>query len=910
MLMNKVGILTLRDRWNIYDLVWLNLMLGLVVFSSPTVLASPIKSDRSLKRPSQVQTVQNQGRRTVSITGGTQTGPNLFHSFTEFSVLNRQTASFQKIKPSVKNIFTRVTGKSPSIVNGAIELLNNQGQASSANFVLMNPQGIQFQAGASIQQLQGSFMSTTGNNIAFSDGGLFPANSLVPTTVLSAGMPQSIQTGVRPGAIQLNRTSQLQPSPGESLLLIGGEVTFSGTSLFSTDSRFDIAGVGANQSISLLNEPVPRLKRPTHQILADVRLTDGSSITLEGLNASQHAGLFIAGDRVVFENNSSLISTLNAGAPQAWPIDIQAQQLNILDTAFIFSNNFSDRTGAPIVLRTENLRIDCALVIDNCAIVISNSGGTGRAGNIRVTAQDLKLLNGGEIVSLASLGGAGSPGNIRVDGTSLTVDGGFILDGDWRASGIISENRTDTLINQGIPSAIDIRAKSLRLQKGGIISSATLNANPAGNINVTAQSLDISGNALNPDGSLVPGTQSLPNLPISSGLFTSVDPGASGAGGTLTVRARSLTVRDGGKLQAATFGSGQAGEIKVLGDTVSIAGEDIEGQFPSSIFAGSGGIPGLIVGNPQATGAGNDVTIRANTLLISDQGAIAVGSLNADNQERQGVGNINIMAKNIRLDQAGQLLSNTASGNGGNITVDGFPNDSKAQMLLILDSSQISTTAGLDQAQGSGGNITLNVENMIANQDFRPNVNGNDITSKTFSDTGGNIEINADLLLGIRPGVAMNGNQQNDIDVSPESTLGTPGTINIAATLVDPTQQLVSLPEGTRIPRVARACDRQVVSAPSRLVDSGRGGLTKSPSSHAQVNHAWEDLRWADRATQRLFVGRSTAANVESRFPKSVHEAQGLMRADSGQLLLVAQVPPQVQSFGRVASQPCWSANS
>ncbi|MEO1184662.1 MAG: filamentous hemagglutinin N-terminal domain-containing protein, partial [Cyanobacteria bacterium J06636_27] len=74
-----------------------------------------INSDNTLPNNSQV----NQHKNIYNITGGTQAGNNLFHSFEKFSIPNNHEVYFDNaIK--IQNIINRVTGKSISEINGLI----------------------------------------------------------------------------------------------------------------------------------------------------------------------------------------------------------------------------------------------------------------------------------------------------------------------------------------------------------------------------------------------------------------------------------------------------------------------------------------------------------------------------------------------------------------------------------------------------------------------------------------------------------------------------------------------------------------------------------------------------------------------------------------------------------------------
>ncbi|MEN9218300.1 MAG: filamentous hemagglutinin N-terminal domain-containing protein [Gloeomargarita sp. DG_2_bins_126] len=89
-------------------------------------------------------TVVNQNGQQFNITGGTQAGRNLFHTFQQFGLTQGQIANFFS-NPAIVNILARVNGGSASYINGLIQVLGG-----NSNLFLMNPAGIVFGPHASL----------------------------------------------------------------------------------------------------------------------------------------------------------------------------------------------------------------------------------------------------------------------------------------------------------------------------------------------------------------------------------------------------------------------------------------------------------------------------------------------------------------------------------------------------------------------------------------------------------------------------------------------------------------------------------------------------------------------------------------------------------------------------------------
>jgi filamentous hemagglutinin family protein len=149
-----------------------------------------------------------------NISGGETAGTNLFHSFTRFGLSPNEIAIFQIANPAIQNVFSRVTGGNPSVINGVLQ--SNGG--SAPNFYFMNPAGVVFGPNFALN-IPGAFTATTANGIAFGNNWLNATGANDFTTLL--GDPTAFGfTMAQPAAIINNKTGNFS----QPVTLIAGTV--------------------------------------------------------------------------------------------------------------------------------------------------------------------------------------------------------------------------------------------------------------------------------------------------------------------------------------------------------------------------------------------------------------------------------------------------------------------------------------------------------------------------------------------------------------------------------------------------------------------------------------------------------------------------------------------------------------
>jgi len=769
-----------------------------------------------------------------AIAGGTtdSTGKNLFHSFQDFSVSTGAIASFNNAA-SIQNIISRVTGTNASTINGTIQA------NSSANVFLINPNGIVFTPNAYLN-IGGSFVATTANSIQFGNTGSFGTTTGNSVAILT----------VNPSAFFYNQIPQpivnqgyLQVSPGNSLVLAGGNIAINGGQLYAPGGRVELAGLAAPGQIGLNISGTNFSLSPTSgAALADVSLTNSAQVFVSSggrgnitVNA-QNLNLF-GGSKIL----AGIAPGMGVSSTTAGDITINATStVTLTDNSIIANDIYTNAigNGGKINISTGSL------IGANGSIIGNNVFGTGNAGEINIQASNLVLFDGAR---------------------------------DGLNSGIYSAVAPTGIGNGG---NINIATRSLLLTNGGQLQATTTGHGNAGNITAIASDLVLFDGFDNTDSGI--------NTAIgaASGAYSAVLSGAVGNGGNISIATGSLLLSNRGVIITSSLGQGNAGNIN-LNASGQVLFQGVLNSAQNSQSDDNLTLSGLNVNDTLLTGAFSTVFPGAqgnagNIQIVADSLGLNKGAgISVSNGGEGNGGNLQVqVADIIILNELGFITARTRQGGGGNINLQA------GGVLVMVDNSIISATSG---GSSDGGNVTINVPFILTIP-----ASNSDINANAFMGRGGNINITTQGVFGFKYSQTLTSNS----DIIANSLFGSNGTIKINLINIDPRPGLIPLPN-TLIKVEGLIKDNcQASSEGNQFIIAGKGGLPLSPyeaigSDALAVN--WVIFGKNGNETLKSQVNGLSAnavPNPETKNPISspLVEAQGWVRNERGQVILAAEV--------------------
>lgn len=403
-------------------------------------IAAQIVPDATLRVNS---SVTREGNNTSAITGGTQVGSNLFHSFGQFSVPTGSAVYF-KNAPDIQNILTRVTGSSISNIDGLIRA------NGIANVFLINPNGIIFGPNASLN-IGGSFFGTTASNIKFADGISFDAKPLSSAEpLLTVSVPVGLGFGTNAGNIRvfgdgqgirktsnlIDTSSGLRVQPNQTLALVGGDIVLSRGTLKTTGGQIELGSVAGTGLVNLI--PTDKgwtLGYSGISAFGEIQLSGAAAVDASGNGGGN---IQIQARKLMLDGGSQIeSSTLGAGTAGTLKINA-SDSVNLVglpEVDSFFNTGISSLVYPKATGSGGNINIETGrLSVRDGAGIAAGTYGFGNAGSIEVLAHDsVEVLRkptanaGSSITSLAQRGSTGSGGNINIETARLSLRSGGVI---------------------------------------------------------------------------------------------------------------------------------------------------------------------------------------------------------------------------------------------------------------------------------------------------------------------------------------------------------------------------------------------------------------------------------------------------------------------------------------------------
>lgn len=805
---------------------------------------SPLKAqivpDNTLGKERSRITTKNQLQE---ITGGSRRGNNLFHSFEKFSIPPGKGAYFIP-QGKIANIFTRVTGRNLSQIQGILGVKGN------ANLYLLNPNGIIFGKNARLD-LRGSFFATTAESFLFPNGKEFSASNPQTAPILTVNVvaPIGLKFGNQPTQI-INQSQTtninnivvgLQVGEGKSLTLVGGDLFLEGGTLTAFSGTIELASIAPNQIVNL---NFARVAAQGVNLFQDISLAQSAKISSQGQKNSGNISLTA---RNISVTEGSIIATDTANTNNAGDLNINATE-SVAITGGIFNDsgvfipsrvsasvlNNAQGNGGIVTVDTKNL------VVADGAIISAATNGFGKAGNLNIKAAESIEVKGGVVNQngvfessrltaglLSTVGkqggniqietknflvsqgarvltwtfGPGNSGNLTIKATeAIRVDGGSFDNSGFVSTGLIADVNLGA---DGDGGNLQIETKKLIVSNGARISSLTKGNGNAGDLLITAtDSIDITGGFFGNN-----------NNPSPSYLVSEIEDNALGNGGNVYINTGALRLLNGGAISTSNYGFGKPGNINIIADSVELSGRALDRHNQSIITNQKILASGLFnVVGPNNTEKGAAITVVAtNNITLKDSASIDV-----DHQGKGQAGDIFLSTKDLSLNNQTSIYARSSQGDGGNTQIN------LTGILSLRRESNISSAVyGDPQGGGQGGNITINGASFVLTQPYE----NSNILGNNFGGTGGVVQISTNNIFGF----LVRSNFQN----SPElSEIASSTKVIINGLEVTPKINPGIINAGVVEISFARLCESRAKGQTLEFYDFGRGGTIPGPEEY------------------------------------------------------------------------------
>ncbi|MEG3851070.1 filamentous hemagglutinin N-terminal domain-containing protein [Microcoleus sp. herbarium19] len=359
-------------------------------------------------------------------------------------------------------------------------------------------------------------------------------------------------------------------------------------------------------------------------------------------------------------------------------ITVDAQRLIMRDGSNLVTITRSDGASGNIAIKTqESVELSGSLVGSTARTLLGTSSfdGNGKAGDITIDTKRVIVFDGAAItLSTGTIVGAnvfsttGGPAGTLTIRASESIEVSGVSGVSAGNSGFTPSVFGTQTTSSGIGGDIRISTPRLTVRNGGIITAASLGAADAGDITINADRAEVQGIASNG------GFRS--RIEASAGsVSTFVNPNATGNAGSLNLNVNQLIVRDGATVNVQALGTGRAGNINVVANSIAL---DNQASIDGTTVSGTGANINL-----QA----RSIQLRRNSRITTDAGISDGGNIRI---------NSDILVALPR--ENSDITANARTATGGQVRVDvpnifGFAavNRDRARSSLGLTDAEFAT---------------------------------------------------------------------------------------------------------------------------------------------------------------------------------------------------------------------------
>lgn len=591
---------------------------------------------------------------------------------------------------------------------------------------------------------------------------LLPQNTLNPRTVVPSALRAQTKGVNRGGDIQIS---------AKNVFVTGGGLITNGA----------VSGEGAGGKIHLDVADTVRVAG-AYEFVDKNRTIFRSEIS-SGTQGPGHGGeITITAKNVGLLDGAMIASTTSGrGSGNAGRVNITAEE-NVSLSGFVSvkdpENNNTSKTQE-ISTRITAFARELSDRKDDLPL--------GSAGDISITAKNVVMRDGAEIIAPSSSGTneaienliSNMPeehrpraGNITVKADTIIVSGARTVGGSGKFGWVPTSIRAGAVGPAGTGN-VSLEANTIVISDGANISAETQSQTPGvqrGNVTITAHdSLTLSGYLIRTE---------FPENPIGSDPFpdangrtirsTSIVARTSGTNqaGDIILSAKNLAITQGARIANGTLNhqlenAGAGGKIILAAENTIISGM---APFPDAIGRP---LPSIISSSTDGAGDAGQIEVISKTMEIKSGGQISASSIPRENAIGSGAGgNIQVVAtehfraegvgilERTRVVRSGIFSSTDGPGLGGNLQVTSPVIELKngaaigasttgtgnagdihlsASDSILLDKTSVTTEAG----SAVGGNIKLTADNRI-------DVTNSQVTSRVKEGSGSAGSINFD----------------------------------------------------------------------------------------------------------------------------------------------------------------------